>query len=64
MMASVTISPEPNQSKLFAAVQHDLQGGDCQAQGAETEPIQLRRGVPRRLGQKSRHANEGKDTDR
>jgi hypothetical protein len=50
--------------ELFAAVQQDLQGADRQAQGAETEPIQLRRGVPCRLGQKSRHAEEGKDTDR
>jgi hypothetical protein len=50
--------------ELLATVQHDLQCGDRQAQGAETEPVQFRRGVPFFLGQKSRHAEQGEDADR
>jgi len=35
-MASMTISPEPNQSSSFAAIDHDLQGAERETQGARS----------------------------
>src|SRR5208282_6660445 len=48
----------------FAAVQHDLQRADGEAQRAEAEPIELRTSVSMGIRQKNHHAEQGKNTDR
>ena len=64
MIASIDDLAGAEPVLFFAAVQQHLHGADRQAQGAETEPIEVRRGVPWRLLQESRDAEKCKDADR
>src|SRR5206468_12390222 len=50
--------------KLLAAVEQDLERANGEAQGTESEPVQLRTGVPLGLRQEGGDAEQGKDPDR
>ena len=50
--------------ELFAAVEHDLEPTDRDAQGPEAEPIELRAGFARRFRQKDHDADQIDNADR
>jgi len=63
MMPSIQISPDPNQSSLFAAIEQDLQGAMAKLKVAKPNQSSFA-SASGRCREESRDAEEGESSDR